>query len=158
MNSQPVNLSGIAVHDYSIDIDKNKIDLWLISLGEIKPPAKWNEVSEKASRKVQPEMSSAYVVRTRILLDIKTRERFLTDLKNEMELRPTWDSPDLYNQMLAEDKIPRINGKVMKQGTFRNYLALVRKSDITNLNDAIMAMWFSGEKKSTEIAAKLACS
>ena len=158
MNTQQVNLSSVAVHDYSINIDKNKIDLWQMNLGQIKPPASWNEVSEMANRKVHPEMSSAYVVRTRINIDIKTRERFISDLKKETEFHPTWKSPDIYYQMLAQDKIPKISGKIMKLKTFQTYFEIARKTAITDLNDAIMAMWFLGEKKSTLIAAKLACS
>lgn len=158
MNNQQVNLSGVAVHDYRIDIDQYKIDLWLMNLGQINPPASWNDVSERAVRKIHKEMSSAYVVRTRVVIDIKTRERFISDLKKEMELHPTWNSPDIYFQMLAEEKIPKINGKMMKLKTFQTYFTIAHKAKITNLNDAIMAMHFSGEKKSTEIAAKLACS
>lgn len=155
-----VNLSGVKISDHFIALDENKINLWQLSIGAVKADKAWSEKSDRATPRIRPEMSSAYVVRTRMPIDPKTREKFLEDLKSEYLLRPTWRHEDLFVQMMAEGKLPRINGKEMKLKTFVTYCQIMKREGIKveNLSDAIMALYFSGEKRSTTIAHRLACS
>lgn len=157
---EKINLSSLKTSDHSTDLDCNKVNLWQLSLGAVKANKAWSEKSDRATPRIRPEMSSAYVVRTRMPIDPKTREKFLEDLKAEYLLRPTWRHEDLFVQMMAENKLPRINGKQMKLKTFVTYCQIMKREGIKveNLSDAIMALYFSGEKRSTTIAHRLACS
>ena len=123
-------------------------------------PDSWSDKSNRANPRIRPEMTSAYAVKTRVRLPNKTREQFLQDLKDEYVRHPTWKGEDIYHQMLAEGKIPKINGRTMAPRTFLEHYRVVRDSGdlVKNLSDAIMAMWFHGEKRSAYIAKRLACS
>lgn len=159
-NIQAINLSGVLISDYSIKIDQQKANLWNLSTGMIKANDQWFEKSDRANPRIRPEMTSAYVVKTRVRLPNKTREQFLQDLKEEYMNHPTWKGEDIYYQMLAEGKIPKINGRTMAPRTFLEHYRVVRDSGdlVKNLSDAIMAMWFSGEKRAAYISKRLACS
>ena len=75
-----VNISGVQISDHFIALDENKINLWQLSIGAVKANKEWSEKSDRATPRIRPEMSSAYVVRTRMPIDPKTREKFLEDL------------------------------------------------------------------------------
>ena len=159
-NIEGINLSGVLISDHSIKIDQHKATLWKLSTGMIKANDQWFEKSDRANPRIRPEMTSAYVVKTRVRLPNKTREQFLQDLKEEYVRHPTWKGEDIYHQMLAEGKIPKINGRTMAPRTFLEHYRVVRDSCdlVKNLSDAIMAMWFHGEKRAAYISKRLSCS
>ena len=129
-------------------------------IGKDLVPDSWSDKSNRANPRIRPEMNFTYLVKTRIRMPDKKREQFLQDLKEEYVRHPTWKGEDIYHQMLAEGKIPKINGRTIAPRTFLEHYRVVRDSGdlVKNLSDAIMAMWFSGEKRAAYISKRLACS
>ena len=156
MKAQHVNISGVRISDHFITLDENKINMWQLSLGAVKANKEWSEKSDRAYKKIDESLKQTQV-RKHTNINSRTRTEFLRVLKIERERWPRLTYKDLYYQLLAEGKIPKIDDTIMKLKTFMNYCLIIKRQDVdvTTLKQAIIAMYLKGVKSPKTISQRL---